>query len=302
MFGPAAKCNSACFQNKGYGWLQYPNNVNSNSGTQSTTLSSTILTLSAESFNAFISADPNHIEQPPQPTISWDVNFNQTATSDPEKPQNGLTPLFAFNGFLFAMPARPTIMEIYEDNRSSWPMDSLIWSAPLGSVFDLYFKNYDGSDHPVHLHGYNFWILSVGDTTDRNFPMKPALNVANPIRGDTVIVPAKGWAYIRVHATNPGIWTFHCHVDSHNSPNAHHGMIMVFAVGAESLSQMYPLPSNFPKIVGDVYQGQHVHGAMNTSTPIASGANNVSESTPAIPILVTLVIVLLCGIIFILGT
>ncbi|KAL8224671.1 hypothetical protein R6Q57_017228 [Mikania cordata] len=60
-------------------------------------------------------------------------------------------------------------------------------------------------NHPMHLHGFNFYVLAQGfgnydPTTDtRKF------NLVNPQERNTLGVPVGGWAVIRFRANNPGI-------------------------------------------------------------------------------------------------
>lgn len=73
-------------------------------------------------------------------------------------------------------------------------------------------------DHPIHLHGYTFEVLDMGTyaqlmngTTafvDAEYP---------PVLKDTVCIPKQGFVKIRLRTTNPGYWTFHCHIDDHFS-------------------------------------------------------------------------------------
>jgi FtsP/CotA-like multicopper oxidase with cupredoxin domain len=44
---------------------------------------------------------------------------------------------------------------------------------------------------------------------------------------DTVYIPAQGYVVLRIHANNPGIWFFHCHVLWHSGA----GMAMSIQVG-----------------------------------------------------------------------
>ena len=58
--------------------------------------------------------------------------------------------------------------------------------------------------HPFHLHGHSVYILNVGDAGtvwDGSI-----INPSNPMRRDTQIIPAFGYAAIMFEATNPGIW------------------------------------------------------------------------------------------------
>ncbi|TLD29233.1 hypothetical protein PspLS_04041 [Pyricularia sp. CBS 133598] len=69
-------------------------------------------------------------------------------------------------------------------------------------------------DHPIHLHGHDFWILSQ-DTTP--FTNETVLNTNNPIRRDTANLPAGGHLAIAFELDNPGAWIVHCHIAWHAS-------------------------------------------------------------------------------------
>uniref|UniRef100_J3NCH8 laccase n=1 Tax=Oryza brachyantha TaxID=4533 RepID=J3NCH8_ORYBR len=93
--------------------------------------------------------------------------------------------------------------------------------------------------HPMHLHGFNFFVLAQGfgnynETTD---PAK--FNLVDPQERNTVAVPTGGWAVIRFVADNPGMWFMHCHFDSHLD----FGLGMMFEVlPAEGTSLPAPPP------------------------------------------------------------
>jgi len=59
-------------------------------------------------------------------------------------------------------------------------------------------------NHPVHLHGFNFFVAGRGvgnynpNTDPKNF------NLFDPVERNTVGVPAGGWTAIRFRADNPG--------------------------------------------------------------------------------------------------
>ncbi|XP_076932956.1 laccase-13-like [Bidens hawaiensis] len=70
-------------------------------------------------------------------------------------------------------------------------------------------------NHPVHLHGYQFYIVGEGFG---NFDPKTdtsAFNLYDPPQRNTVNVPVGGWSVLRFVADNPGVWLMHCHIDSH---------------------------------------------------------------------------------------
>jgi len=58
--------------------------------------------------------------------------------------------------------------------------------------------------HPIHIHGQRFLVLSVDGISNENFVWK-----------DTVLVPTGKTVDILVDFTNPGTWMFHCHIAEH---------------------------------------------------------------------------------------
>ncbi|XP_069141618.1 uncharacterized protein [Argopecten irradians] len=135
-------------------------------------------------------------------------------------------------------------------------------------VVQLVFMNMGigtGDAHPVHLHGYSFYVLKMGYATYNMTTAKyispnkdincrgggddvsycnsatwrdsswlgnniPGLELKNAPRKDTLIIPSGGYAVVRIKADNPGVWIMHCHIQYH----ATLGMKMV-------LNSSYPL-------------------------------------------------------------
>lgn len=130
-------------------------------------------------------------------------------------------------------PATPLL----ETPRSSWDANQLVPSIPLGAWVDLVINNVDDGGHPFHLHGYSFHVLQTSARTSfwgsynpfegAAAPPGGALNLKNPLRRDTVFVPARGYVVLRLHADNPGLWFAHCHLLTHQAS----GMAMTFQVG-----------------------------------------------------------------------
>ena len=84
---------------------------------------------------------------------------------------------------------------------------------------DLIVNNLDDGDHPLHLHGHVFWIVGGGagryihpgsefSTGDPMYELKSD----NPMRRDTVVLPAYSFVVLRFITDNPGLWAFHCHI------------------------------------------------------------------------------------------
>ncbi|OIW00817.1 hypothetical protein TanjilG_25935 [Lupinus angustifolius] len=100
-------------------------------------------------------------------------------------------------------------------------------------------------NHPVHLHGFNFFVIGRGlgnynpKTDTKNF------NLDDPVERNTVGVPAGGWTAIRFRADNPGVWFLHCHLEVHTT----WGLKMAFLVdnGKGSKQSLIPPPKDLPK-------------------------------------------------------
>ncbi|XP_043715660.1 laccase-6 [Telopea speciosissima] len=79
-------------------------------------------------------------------------------------------------------------------------------------------------NHPIHLHGYSFYVVGYGSGNYNPHSVK--LNLVDPPYMNTVAVPVGGWAAIRFVADNPGVWFMHCHLEIHTS----WGLAMAFIV------------------------------------------------------------------------
>ncbi|KAH7127781.1 Cupredoxin [Dactylonectria estremocensis] len=68
--------------------------------------------------------------------------------------------------------------------------------------------------HPIHLHGHDFFILAQGTGT---YSSSVTLNLDNPPRRDTAMLPASGYLVMAWETDNPGVWLMHCHIGWHTS-------------------------------------------------------------------------------------
>ncbi|KAI5474342.1 multicopper oxidase [Pseudohyphozyma bogoriensis] len=96
-----------------------------------------------------------------------------------------------------------------------------ITTVPDVAVVDIIMHNSNSFDHPWHLHGHKLWIMGSGSGAYAG----QAFNNTNPMRRDTVLIPAFNWVALRFVADNPGYWAFHCHLSWHMSA----GLLMQFA-------------------------------------------------------------------------
>ncbi|XP_039801680.1 laccase-25-like [Panicum virgatum] len=99
--------------------------------------------------------------------------------------------------------------------------------------------------HPMHLHGFNFFVLAQGFGNYDPATATPQFNLVNPQERNTVAVPTGGWAVIRFVANNPGMWFMHCHFDAHLDL----GLGMVFEVqdGPTLETSVPPPPFDLPQ-------------------------------------------------------
>uniref|UniRef100_A0A2N9J4G6 Laccase n=1 Tax=Fagus sylvatica TaxID=28930 RepID=A0A2N9J4G6_FAGSY len=83
-----------------------------------------------------------------------------------------------------------------------------------------------GNDHPMHLHGFSFYVVGsgLGNFDKDKDPL--GYNLVDPPLQNTIAVPIDGWTAIRFKADNPGVWFMHCHFDRHMT----WGMDMAFVV------------------------------------------------------------------------
>ncbi|XP_060079004.1 uncharacterized protein LOC132558449 [Ylistrum balloti] len=135
-----------------------------------------------------------------------------------------------------------------------------------------------GEAHPIHLHGYSFYVVKVGYATynettgdfisqntdincqgvggpDQSFCNNatwsdpswlggnvPGMELKYAPRKDTLLIPSGSYAVIRIKAGNWGVWLMHCHIANHFQD----GMGLVFNDSFALSSQNHP-PSGFPQ-------------------------------------------------------
>ncbi|KAL6219852.1 hypothetical protein ACLB2K_007611 [Fragaria x ananassa] len=101
-----------------------------------------------------------------------------------------------------------------------------------------------GDDHPMHLHGFSFYVVGMGLGNFDKDKDPLTYNLVDPPLQNTIAVPVNGWTTIRFKANNPGVWFMHCHLDRHMS----WGMDMTFIVknGKDPKAHILPPPPDMP--------------------------------------------------------
>ncbi|OIT03641.1 PREDICTED: laccase-12-like isoform X1 [Nicotiana attenuata] len=101
-----------------------------------------------------------------------------------------------------------------------------------------------GENHPIHLHGYDFYIIAEGFGNFNPQTDTAKFNLVDPPRRNTASLPVNGWSVIRFVADNPGVWLMHCHLDVHIT----WGLAMSFLVenGVNELESLEDPPVDLP--------------------------------------------------------
>lgn len=105
------------------------------------------------------------------------------------------------------------------DDRSGAENMDIDWMFRLGEHVKLRITNSIHGDHPMqhpfHVHGQRFLVLSRNGITNDNLAWK-----------DTVLVMAGETVDLLIEASNPGRWMAHCHIAEHLEA----GMMLTFEV------------------------------------------------------------------------
>ncbi len=145
------------------------------------------------------------------PLVNWLLNADQSWFQPVE--WTGTMPMMNWS-----TSGRQVDWVIREPSTGRENMD-IDWTFARGSTEILRIVNRRDSphamQHPIHLHGQRFLVLSYNG--------RP---VANQVWKDTVLIPAGMTADIAVEFTNPGQWMMHCHIAEHLEG----GMKMTFEV------------------------------------------------------------------------
>ena len=98
-----------------------------------------------------------------------------------------------------------------------------------GNIVKITYENKGQVDHPMHLHGHFFQVLSKNDE-----PYAGA-----PIMKDTLLIKPGDKYIIAFKADNPGNWVYHCHELHHAA-----GGMMQKIIYTEYVSSYIPNPEN----------------------------------------------------------
>ena len=125
-----------------------------------------------------------------------------------------------------ADPGHTDITYVFSGSRETgvWLMngevfpDVEIGEVALGDTAIIEVRNLSPAEHPYHLHGMVFEVLSVDGVVPEHRQLE-----------DTINVGVYGTVRLRIEADNPGDWMSHCHI----LPHADGGMMTVLRVNKE---------------------------------------------------------------------
>ncbi|EEH49915.2 uncharacterized protein PADG_05994 [Paracoccidioides brasiliensis Pb18] len=153
--------------------------------------------------------------------------------------KNHNVPLGYFNHTSWRPQSTPRYPLIALDPHD-WDKNQLAISTGSKPVWvDLVINNLDEGAHPFHLHGHDFFVLTLHAATQgwgsynpfdphpRHQQFRPSSkDLEKAVLRDTVQIPQRGHAVLRFRADNPGVWLLHCHILWHLAA----GMAMVIDV------------------------------------------------------------------------
>ncbi|XP_031268216.1 laccase-7 [Pistacia vera] len=128
------------------------------------------------------------------------------------------------------------------------PKVTKVKKIKFNSTVEMVFQNtalITTENHPMHLHGFDFYVLAQGFGNYNKTRDSKKYNLVNPQRRNTIAVPVGGWAVIRFTANNPGVWFMHCHLDVHLP----WGLATAFVVenGPTPSTRLPPPPADLPQ-------------------------------------------------------
>ncbi|KAF4977907.1 hypothetical protein FZEAL_5612 [Fusarium zealandicum] len=173
---------------------------------------------------------------PPDPiSPTADVTFNLSMKSD------GASYLWVLNDTRLMSAdldvGKPTLF-----HPQPYVNNNVTISTKLNQWVDLVFiaNMFPQPPHPIHKHGTKMYMIGSGTGPFRWSSVEDAIkeipdqfNLVNPPRRDAFnslpAVKDVSWVVVRYHASNPGPWLLHCHVNNHMVG----GMMMVIQDGVD---------------------------------------------------------------------
>jgi hypothetical protein len=108
----------------------------------------------------------------------------------------------------------PTLLQLNNGVTTFEDSNALIELPDAGEWVYLVIETAMAIPHPIHLHGFDFFVIAQGTGS---YSSSVTLNLDNPPRRDTAMLPASGYLVMAFETDNPGAWLMHCHIGWHTS-------------------------------------------------------------------------------------
>ncbi|CAK7228581.1 hypothetical protein SBRCBS47491_006953 [Sporothrix bragantina] len=160
--------------------------------------------------------------------------------------------LWKFDGVSFRGDYNAPTLLLASLGNTSWPTQWNGRNLYTNSSVRMVVNNPGPSQHPMHLHGSNFYVLHEGPG---QWDGHTIVHPENPMRRDVQIVRPNGHLVLQFDSNNPGVWPFHCHIAWHASG----GFLEQFIVQPEKIKQMQ-VPSIMAQTCRDwaAWTGTHI--------------------------------------------
>jgi FtsP/CotA-like multicopper oxidase with cupredoxin domain len=178
-------------------------------------------------------------------------------------------------------------------------VQKLLYDPDNPKWYEIVLINYDGQQHPWHLHGHLKHIVGYGWLRPDKWKKKHTYAGTALVNGtfqynaseyglaeyyqetrakavvDTITIAPYSFIVFRILVDNPGPWVFHCHMEYHISA----GLAMIFS--AETSDGRYPIsfppPADF-QVCGSVAVMGRLFNSSN-SAPSSDESNRISNSS-----------------------
>ncbi|CAK7564671.1 MAG: hypothetical protein SEPTF4163_002570 [Sporothrix epigloea] len=159
--------------------------------------------------------------------------------------------LWKFDGVSFRGDYNAPTLLLASLGNTSWPAEWNGRNLYTNTSVRMIVNNPGPSQHPMHLHGSNFYVLHEGPGPWDGTIVHPE----NPMRRDVQIVRPNGHLALQFDSNNPGVWLFHCHIAWHASG----GFLEQFIVQPDEIERMR-VPSIMAQTCRDwaAWTGTHI--------------------------------------------
>lgn len=124
--------------------------------------------------------------------------------------------------------ADPSLSQVLNGNTTFEDSDAVVTLPTADEWVYMVIETTLTVPHPIHLHGHDFFVLAQGTGT---YSSSVTLNMDNPPRRDTAMLPGGGYLVMAFETDNPGAWLMHCHIAWHTSE----GFAMQFIERADEI-------------------------------------------------------------------